>query len=77
MGPPPTRPQIEQRDQVNWEEELGMADTKDIVAHRGPQSSAFASEIRIDLALPCRSLVVVVAPHRLETGGPPWARTEC
>ena len=45
-----------------------MANTKDIVEHRGPQLTASASEIRIDLALPCRS------PHRLETGGPPWAR---
>ena len=68
MGPRPTRPQIEQ---VNWEEELGMANTKDIVEHRGPQLTASASEIRIDLALPCRSLVVVVALHRLETDGPP------
>jgi hypothetical protein len=41
---------------------------------RGPQSTASASEIRLDLALPRRPLLVVVRP---ETGGSSWARTEC
>ena len=74
---------------MNWEEELGMANTKDIVEHRGPQLTASFSEIRLDLGLFRRSLSLWVriglrlVAHRglaqsvyIDEGGCQWVRAQ-